>query len=742
MRKLMARLTAHTRNDRGVALFAAIAGMVLLSSMIAALVILARNEGLIAQLNKDEAQAAYAAEAGANWGRRVLLQRLSVDLPAAVVATPRPAMRTALMTTYNSANGGAQFIRDFAIPTSGPTFAACTDCVEPNYSAVGNIPDAQQTVLAITCPGTPGCPANLNFTTRVIVGTHPTIPPAITNGGNGALFTYVWRIESSGTSGRARQQWVIHDSSVPTNTVGSFTIALNAEFVKYAHFIDQFQDAGNGEPWISYRHEYTGPVHTNRRFSILGNIGTAGQEGPTFRSAATQTMSTTRFNNAGSNTNLSRDSSANDWPLLGPTPGILCKQVDCSGFTRSFDFDPLTPAIDPIPFPGGNNPQDRITQMCLALGIATAACPVAPAPPPTLTTVGCATAPAVFVGRQCGGDGLLNGGIFVTGNVRDLQLAHTNVGQSIVIQTSSSKRTLIVEDVNAGTVTVTRQCLKTGTPPSDAQVTCNGGAGATWWQDQTLGPGWQQQVLTGLFSPDPATDRGMIFVYDGDIGQVGTSNGLRRGTYNTADIHAVGWVDTAFAIYQNTVDATRGMRLTVAADGNVWITGPLNYRVDPRGADGFFSDPIPGDATGTSADDQMDVQNVLGVLSWATPAPTVPVSRSGGVRLSSVLTGDLATHGMVFAANLSNQAEPSGQFSFDDPNGVYRGISQVVGGVVQKTMGTFGQPSSNLGYARDWIYDERFRYRALSPPAFPGFPNFTAATSLGIDSYTWRLGLF
>jgi hypothetical protein len=57
-------------------------------------------------------------------------------------------------------------------------------------------------------------------------------------------------------------------------------------------------------------------------------------------------------------------------------------------------------------------------------------------------------------------------------------------------------------------------------------------------------------------------------------------------------------------------------------------------------------------------------------------------------------------------------------------------------------MGTFGQPSSNTGYARKWLYDERLRYKALSPPAFPGFPNFTAATSLGIDSYTWRLGLF
>ena len=54
----------------------------------------------------------------------------------------------------------------------------------------------------------------------------------------------------------------------------------------------------------------------------------------------------------------------------------------------------------------------------------------------------------------------------------------------------------------------------------------------------------------------------------------------------------------------------------MAADGNIWITGDLNYRVDPRGLDGFFSDPIPGDPTGTSADDQLDVQNVLGIVSW------------------------------------------------------------------------------------------------------------------------------
>ena len=58
------------------------------------------------------------------------------------------------------------------------------------------------------------------------------------------------------------------------------------------------------------------------------------------------------------------------------------------------------------------------------------------------------------------------------------------------------------------------------------------------------------------------------------------------------------------------------MRLTVVADGNIWITGPSNYRVEPRGPDGSSAIPIPGNPGGTSADDEMDVQNVLGVVAW------------------------------------------------------------------------------------------------------------------------------
>jgi hypothetical protein len=399
MRKFMPRCALRIQDDHGVALFAAIAGLVVLSTMIAALAILARNENLIAQLNKDEAQAAYAAEAGANWGRRVLHRIFQTDLPARVFATPRTAMNSALQTTRTSV-GAAQFIRDFAIPASGPQFVACSPCPDPMYSAVYSdastkqITDNLQSVLTLTCPGTAGCPANMVFTARVIVSAHPTIPPAIMPGTDvvGALFTYVWRIESSGTAGRARQQYVILDSSVPLNLAGSFTIALNGEFVKYAHFIDQFQDAGPGGSWMSYRDVYTGPVHTNTRFSILGDSNS--NEGPTFRSEATQSMPTTRFSNRGNEQNLHRDSSSQDWPRLGPDPGILCKLQDCSGFTRGFDFDPTTPGNDRIPFPSGNNPNERLDQICVALGIAQAGCPRRPAAAPTPATISCGDPPS------------------------------------------------------------------------------------------------------------------------------------------------------------------------------------------------------------------------------------------------------------------------------------------------------------------------------------------------------------
>lgn len=719
------RLVAVVANERGAALFAAVLGMVVLSTMMVAYVVLARDEILIAQLGKDEAQAAFAAEGGANYGRWMLAQRLRTDLPRRVSATGRAAMKIALTTLYNTPAGAAQFLVDMALPSgSGPTFVLCTavggGCPEPNFSAVGNIPDAQEVVLTLT--GT--TPA---YTTRVIVGVHPTVPPVITSGGTAATFTYVWRVESSGTSGRALQQYVIHDSAVPTDTSGSFTIALNANFVQYAHFIDSMDAT---QAWISFRHIYTGPVHTNTRFNILGNVAVPGQEGPTFRSPATQWDPQTRFNNGGGAVIQARDSTANDWPLLGSAPGILCKVVDCSGFTRNYDYDPTTPAIDKIPFPTAGN-VDRTAEITAAQGGSY----------PSVTCTAPAGGCPVIVAHDAGGN--LNGGIYVTTRVVDLQLAATGTGQKIVIETppvaSIRRQTVITENRPGGTLTVQRQCLTTVAAPT----VCSS-AGTVWNPDTTILPtSARTENLTGLLSPNASTDRGVLFVNSaclsnscgtglGAIGGRNTTNGLRKDPSPTV----------ARAVDQNT-------RLTIAADGDIYLTGHLTYQIEPRGADGVFSEPIPGDPSGTSADDQLDVQNVLGVVSW-----------DGGIHLSQALNqtmlnntlpvgdpqrdGNLRMQGMFMAVNIGGGTSTGeGQVSFDDPSGAYRGQARLLGGVVQKTMGTFGSPGSpGTGYARDWVYDERFRYRGLAPPSFPGFPNFTVATSLGIDSYSWRLGLF
>jgi hypothetical protein len=247
---------------------------------------------------------------------------------------------------------------------------------------------------------------------------------------------------------------------------------------------------------------------------------------------------------------------------------------------------------------------------------------------------------------------------------------------------------------------VRRECLG-GTP---------GCGGAGWNLDNEVDPSTaKNQVLTGVLTPDLATDFGVIFV-TGNIGVAGTVNGLRREPSPGV-----------------TAAIDQGTRLTVAADGNVYITGHLNYQLDPRGSDGVFASVTPG-----GGDDDLEVQNILGLVSW-----------SGGIHLSSALSGDLLLHAFVMVANINNGAAPIGQLSFDDPNGAYRGAVKLFGGVVQKTMGVFGTGGTpGTGYARAWVYDERARYRGLGPPVFPGFPNFTASTSLGVDSYTWRPGRF
>jgi hypothetical protein len=658
-------------DERGAALFITLLGLMLLSTILVGVATLGRGEALIARNSVEQAQAAFAAEAGANHARWLLAQRLRVDLARQVADTSRGTLMGLLRTTYNSPAGAARFLLDLA-QGAGANFVRCTTggCAEPPWSPVGEIPDDQQVVLTLQ-------QVDPAYTVRIVVGVPPLVPPVVTNGGTGAVFTYVWRIESTGTSGRASET-ITYDSVIASLPTGTFTVALNANFVQYAHFIEQM---GASDAWLSARHVYTGPVHTNTRFNIAGD-----PRGPVFRSGATQRYNDTRFFNGGSPIIAAKDSTDRDWPLLGAAPGVYCKTVDCTGFTRNYDFEPSTAAVDPVPLPTGGNSPDRQAQLARARG------PDYPCP--------CEDMPVwVANTRGRGAGGTINGGIYVEGSVRDLQLAATATGQRITIYTSATRRTVIQENRPLNQTIVRRECQANTSR-------CGGGSG--WILDEDVDPASARlQVLSGLLSPNPETDFGVIFVDDG-IGVAGTTLGLRRepGAGVTAAVD-------------------RDTRLTIAADSNIYIAGHLDYLVDPRGPDGVFASPTPG-----AGDDDLGVQNVLGIVSWRD-----------GIHLSSALTGDLRLHALIMVPAITGGGAPDGQLSFDDPNGLYRGVVRLLGGVVQKTMGVFGTAGSpGTGYARDWVYDERARHRGLGPPVFPGFPNFTASTSLGVDSYTWRAG--
>jgi hypothetical protein len=293
---------------------------------------------------------------------------------------------------------------------------------------------------------------------------------------------------------------------------------------------------------------------------------------------------------------------------------------------------------------------------------------------------------------------------------------------------------------------VRRECFTNHVPPA-APVHCNAGGGAQWKLDPYLLPDRQLQVLTGVpagtgnFTPSQQIDRGVLFI-TGNVGLQGMEFGLRQcpniaGPGVAPNINYCQGVTTA--IYNDPADPLQGARWTVAADGNIFLTGHLILQRDPRAADLAFTAPVPGPG------DDLDVQNVLGVISWG-----------GGLRMSSWLSpanlanrypgidnANLYLQGMFMAPAINGGAAPIGQLSFDDSNGAYRGQARLLGGVIQKTMGTLGSPGTpGTGYARDWVYDERYRHRGMSPPLFPGFPRFTATGGPGKDDFTFRSGSF
>jgi hypothetical protein len=129
------------------------------------------------------------------------------------------------------------------------------------------------------------------------------------------------------------------------------------------------------------------------------------------------------------------------------------------------------------------------------------------------------------------------------------------------------------------------------------------------------------------------------------------------------------------------IGSTNGMRLTLAADGNININGHLRYKNNPT------TNPNSTDAMGLIANSNVVVQQV-------------------------------APNNLDVYAHIIARLGGFGVYKHDE--GSWRGMLNVYGGIVNATRNAVGTTGGN-GYSKNYIYDSRFK--KTPPPRYPAVPD-------------------
>ena len=219
-------------------------------------------------------------------------------------------------------------------------------------------------------------------------------------------------------------QWVIHDSSVPDDQARLLHDRAHRRVREVRALHRSVPGRRLGRPWISYRHVYTGPVHTNTRFSILGDTGTPGEEGPDLPERGDPDHATTRFNNDGKRHEPQPGQLVPGLAAARADPGHPLQDDRLLRLHANLRLQPhdhwACPEDRPDPVPGRQIRQDRRNQVCVALGGRSVRAPR------TRSRLRGALRPcAVSTTRRDRARRDLVGGIYVTGNVRDLRPRRT-----------------------------------------------------------------------------------------------------------------------------------------------------------------------------------------------------------------------------------------------------------------------------------------------------------------------------
>jgi len=161
-------------------------------------------------------------------------------------------------------------------------------------------------------------------------------------------------------------------------------------------------------------------------------------------------------------------------------------------------------------------------------------------------------------------------------------------------------------------------------------------------------------------------------------------------------------------------------QITVAAQGDIRITGDLKYEKPP--CTGVPTREPDGTVT-PAVCDNLGVQNVLGVYS-----------QEGSVWIAREAPRDIHIHGTLMSSR--------GVVGVEDYNSIpEKGSVYLLGGIIEYYYGAFGtfDPATGrnrTGYGRAFTYDRRF-LQGLAPPFFPTTGQ-DRVTSVSVFSYGQR----
>lgn len=238
------------------------------------------------------------AESGANHGQSELRERIRVDLLNRV----NSVTQSAIFQAYVTGNNSLGFLRDYAYAAGDLQFTVANNQARLSLSALNldtNVNGNYAATIVVEADGAPTNPSAEEY-----------------------VFAYKYTIESTGQVDPdiQRQMRLVQ---------GAFEVTVRRDtFAKFALFTSHHSTPSGSTVWFTENTNFTGPVHTNGRFSFANNPSAH------FTEEVTQHETKARFYN-------------NGWPKLlnADNNGSIDVPIFDQGFNRGDDLINLQSSI-------------------------------------------------------------------------------------------------------------------------------------------------------------------------------------------------------------------------------------------------------------------------------------------------------------------------------------------------------------------------------------------------------------